>query len=123
MAAATAGCASLPRSGGLRDAVLERLYFGRNIGDTAVVSDSAWAAFVRDVITPEFPRGATIWGATGQWLAPAGNLVRERTFVVELLHAPTTEADRRVDAVIAAYKRQFAQESVLRTVTKVRAGY
>ena len=26
--------------------LLERLYFGRNIGDAAVVSDSAWAAFV-----------------------------------------------------------------------------
>lgn len=123
LAFAIVGCASLPRSDGLQDARLERLYFGRDIGDTAVVSDSAWAVFVREVITPEFPRGATIWGATGQWRAPDGTLVREPSFVVELVHPATSEAERRVEAVIAEYKRRFAQESVLRTVTKVRAGY
>lgn len=116
-------CASLPRRDGLRDAHLERLYFGRNIGDTAVVSDSAWSTFVREVVTPEFPEGATVWDAAGQWRAPDGTLVRERSFVVELLHVVTPDAERRVQVVIAEYKRRFAQQSVLRMVTNVRASF
>ena len=123
-AAVLMGCASLGRSnGGLRPAHLERLYFGRNIGDTAVVSDSAWGGFVRDVLTPAFPEGATVWDAAGQWRAPNGALVRERSFVVELLHLVTPDVEARVQQVIDAYKKRFSQQSVLRMVTDVRATF
>ena len=123
VAVAMTACASLPRRDGLRDAHLERLYFGRNIGDTAVVSDSAWATFVREVITPNFPEGATTWDAAGQWRAPDGTLVRERSFVVELLHVETPDVEQRVQTIIDAYKNRFAQQSVLRIVTNVRANF
>lgn len=82
---------------------LERLYFGRNIADTAVVSDSAWTTFVRDVLTPSFPEGATVFNASGQWLAPNGALVREPSYVVELLHPATRDSETRVQGVIDAY--------------------
>jgi hypothetical protein len=107
----------------LRPAHLERLYFGRNIGDTATVSDSAWGVFVRDVLTPTFPEGATVWDAAGQWRAPDGTTVRERSFVVELLHLVTPDIEARVQRVIDAYKVRFAQQSVLRVVTDVRATF
>jgi hypothetical protein len=116
-------CASLPHQDGLRAAHLERLYFGRNIGDTAVVSDSAWAGFVREIITPTFPEGATVWDAAGQWRAPDGALVRERSYVVELLHLVTPDVERRVRTVMDEYKHRFAQQSVLRMVTNVRASF
>lgn len=118
-----AGCVSLPRRDGLRSAHLERLYFGRNIGDSAVVSDSAWAVFVHETITPSFPEGATVWDAAGQWRAPDGKVIRERSFVVELLHLVTPDVERRVQFVMAEYKRRFAQQSVLRMVTDVRASF
>jgi hypothetical protein len=102
---------------------LERLYFGRNIADTAVVSDSAWTTFVRDVLTPRFPEGATVFNASGQWLAPNGVLVREPSWVVELLHPATRESETRVQNVIDAYKTRFAQQAVLRMVTAVRATF
>src|ERR1041385_7393480 len=121
--ALVSGCASLARRDGLRDAHLERLYFGRNIGDTAVVTDSAWSVFVHEVITPAFPEGATVWDAAGQWRAPDGTVVREKSFVVELLHLVTPDVERRVTQVMAEYKRRFAQQSVLRMVTKVRATF
>jgi hypothetical protein len=105
------------------DAHLERLYFGRNIGDSAVVSDSAWAVFIREVLTPSFPEGATVWDAAGQWRAPDGTMVRERGFVVELLHLVTPDVERRVQTVMDEYKHRFAQQSVLRVVTKVRASF
>ena len=116
---ALTACAGRVRSPapGLQRAHVERLYFGRNIGDTAVVSDSAWARFVRDELTPTFPEGATIWDAAGQWRAPDGALVSERSFVVELVHVVTGEVEGRVQRVMDAYKRRFAQQAVLRLVT------
>jgi hypothetical protein len=120
---ALTGCATFARSDGLRPAHLERLYFGRNIGDSAVVSDSSWARFVRETLTPAFPEGATIWDASGQWRAPNGSVVRERSFVVELLHLVTPDVEQRVQRVMTEYKRQFAQQSVLRMITNVRASF
>ncbi|MGH7720570.1 MAG: DUF3574 domain-containing protein [Gemmatimonadaceae bacterium] len=116
-------CASLGRGDGLQPAHLERLYFGRSIGDTAVVTDSAWQAFVRETLIHAFPEGATTWDAAGQWRAPDGTLVREQSFVVELLHLVTPDVEQRVQAVIDEYKRRFAQQSVLRMVTSVRASF
>ena len=119
----SAACASSGRPPGLEAAHVERLYFGRNIGDTAMVSDSAWNHFVRTVLTPGFPEGATVWDAAGQWRAPNGELVRERSFVVELVHLVTPDVEARVQRVIEDYKRIFAQRSVLRLVTNAWAGF
>jgi len=121
-------CASLPalarRCDGLRPAHLERLYFGRNVGDRVVVSDSAWQQFVRETLTPAFPEGATIWDARGQWRDPEhGTTVREGSFVVELIHLVTADVEAQVSHVIAEYKRRFSQQSVLRVVTDVRASF
>ena len=111
LALAISACVTLRPCDGPKDAHLERLYFGRNIGDTAVVSDSAWAAFVRETITPAFPEGATVWDAAGQWRAPDGTVVRERSFVVELLHLVTPDVERRVEVVMNDYKRRFVRAS------------
>ena len=119
----TGACASAGRPKGLRAAHVERLYFGRNIGDTATVSDSAWNGFLRTVLTPAFPEGATVWDAAGQWRAPNGDLVRERSFVVELVHFVTPDVEARVQKVMADYKTTFAQQSVLRLVTNAWAGF
>ena len=116
-------CMSSGRPAGLKAAHVERLYFGRNIGDTAVVTDSAWNGFVRGVLTPAFPEGATVWDAAGQWRAPNGELVRERSFVVELVHLVTPDVEARVQRVMADYKQRFAQQSVLRLVTNAWAGF
>jgi hypothetical protein len=118
-----AACAGRTRPAGLRRAHVERLYFGRNMGDTATVSDSAWAGFVRDVLTPNFPDGATIWDAAGQWRDPAGRTVREQSFVVELVHFVTPDVEARVLRVVDTYKRRFAQQSVLRLVAEAWASF
>lgn len=120
---ACTACASSGRPPGLKPAHVERLYFGRNIGDTAMVSDSAWNHFVQTVLTPAFPEGATVWDAAGQWRAPNGELVRERSFVVELVHLVTPDVEARVQRVMNDYKRIFAQQAVLRLVTNAWAGF
>jgi hypothetical protein len=123
-AALSVTCASLDgRADSLQTAHLERLYFGRMIGDTAMVSDSAWQVFAREVLAPALPEGYSAWEATGRWRAPDGSTVQEHSFIVELLHLATPDVERRIVHVIDEYKRRFAQQSVLRVVTSVRATF
>ena len=102
----------------------ERLYFGRNIGDTLGVTDSLWAAFVKDVVSEHLPAGFTFWSAAGGWRDSTGRVTREPGFVLEVVHpARTATADSAITAVIAEYKRRFHQQSVLRVVTAGRASF
>jgi len=117
-------CAPAMQSSGLHDIVTERLYFGRNAANTLVVSDSAWAAFLREVVSTRLPSGFTVWPAEGEWRAAGQAPSREPSFVLEVVHAPrSAAADSAILAIIAEYRRRFGQESVLRVVTAGRASY
>jgi len=119
-----AACAPRSQANGAQPVVTERLYFGRNIGDTLGVSDSVWAVFVREVISARLPAGFTFWPAAGGWRDSTGRSTREPTFVLEVVHpvrAPA--ADSAIAGVIADYKRRFHQQSVLRVVTAGRASF
>ncbi len=108
VAAPTASChgAQEPRQ------VVE-LLFGRNIGGRVGVSDSAWAHFVAREMTPRSPDGLTVTDAVGQWRDRAsGTLVREPSKRVEIVLPGNADDEARLDAVVAAYKRQFRQHSV-----------
>ncbi|MEM1048332.1 MAG: DUF3574 domain-containing protein [Pseudomonadota bacterium] len=93
-----------------------RLFFGRNDQDREVVSDAAWRDFLATEITPRFPDGLTVMDAAGQWRDGAGTLIRERSKMVLILAVPGSDGGERVDAIIAAYKDRFDQESVLRVI-------
>ncbi len=111
------------QSSGLRPVVTERLYFGRNITNTLGVTDSAWTVFVREVVSAKLP-GFSFWAAEGQWRAPDGRVVREPSFVLEIVHeSRSASADSAIVTIIAEYKRRFSQESVLRVVTAGRASF
>jgi hypothetical protein len=92
--------------------VSDRLYFGR-MHPAGIVTEAEWAAFLADVVTPRFPQGLTVWSADGQWRDSARRINREPTFVLELVHAPEAAADTALQAIVAEYRRRFAQESVL----------
>jgi uncharacterized protein DUF3574 len=118
LAAALFACAPKVQPGALEPVVTERLYFGRNIGNTVGVTDSAWAVFVRDIVGARL-EGFTIWTAEGSWKG-----TREPSFVLEVVHAErSASADSAIVAIIGEYKRRFNQESVLRVVTNGRASY
>jgi hypothetical protein len=117
-------CVPAARPGGTEPVVTERLYFGRNIGDTLGVTDSLWAIFVRDVIAARFPAGFTYWIAAGGWRDSTGRTTREPSFVLEVIHpGRAAGVDSAVAAVIAEYKRRFHQQSVLRVLTAGRASF
>ena len=120
---AVSACAPAVHSAGLQPVVTERLYFGRNIATTLGVTDSAWALFVREVVTAKLP-GFTFWAAEGEWKAPDGRVIREPSFVLEIVHPDrSASADSAIVAIIVEYKRRFNQESVLRVVTVGRASF
>lgn len=116
-------CAPAFRGAPSSPVVIERLYFGRNVGDSLVVTDSAWAVFLREVVTPRFPDGFTAWPAHGQWRGADGVLEKEPSFVVELVHPDRADLDRALTEVVAEYKRRFRQQAVLRVRASARASY
>ena len=117
-------CAPALQSSGTQPVVTERLYFGRNVGLALGVTDSAWAAFVKEVVSTRLPSGFTVWAAEGAWRGSSGLLSREPTFVLEVVHpVRAASTDSAIVAIIVEYKRRFSQESVLRVLTPGRASF
>jgi hypothetical protein len=95
------------------------------------VSEDDWQRFLDEEITPRFPEGLTILEAGGQWRSRASDglgveIVHEQSRVVVILHrgdaaeladlgSSISSEDEKIEAVRAAYKRRFRQDSVLRT--------
>jgi hypothetical protein len=80
----------------------------------AQVSDAQWKVFLAREVTPRFPDGLTALEGYGQWKRPDGRITGERSRVLLLWHAPSADADARIDAIRAAYKKRFHQLSVMR---------
>ena len=100
---------------------LDRLYFGEP--SAADGGARAWDAFVDAAITPRFPDGLTTWTASGQWKSAQGELVREASRVLEVVHRPDAATEAAFAAVIVQYKTRFHQESVLRVGSDVCASF
>ena len=114
-----AGCATSHPAvcgGGAQPRVRDALYFGTATPDGSV-SAAEWDAFLRDTVTPRFPDGLTVVGAAGQWRGGDGVIVREASYVLELLHAEDAASDRAIGEIVAAYKARFRQEAVMRVTT------
>lgn len=92
----------------------DTLYFGRSRSDGGTVSDAHWRAFVDDTIVPRFPDGFTVLDAEGHWRGGDGAIVREASKVVIVLHGGEVTSLQAIEAIVADYKRLFAQEAVLR---------
>ncbi|NJK57576.1 MAG: DUF3574 domain-containing protein [Pleurocapsa sp. SU_5_0] len=104
--------------------IQEDLYFGRNITGGGEVSEAEFQAFIDAEITPRFPNGLTAYDADGQFLDTTGNLTQEPSQVVSLIFEDTAENEQGIDQIIAAYKQQFQQESVLEVVNEeVKVGF
>lgn len=104
-----AGC----RAGAEAMARLE-LLFGLARRDALPVSEGEWAAFLDAEVTPRFPDGLTVLTGDGQWRNTAGAIVKERSKVLVIWHKPSADSEGRIEAIRAAYKKRFSQESVMR---------
>jgi hypothetical protein len=103
--------------------VSDVLYFGRSIPGGGSVADAEWEAFLREVVTPLFPDGLTVWEAHGQWRGVDGQVAREDSRVVQVVHRPSGVADSALARIAAEYRRRFRQESVLRVRSRVEVAF
>ena len=115
-----AGCASLERQAaepacpaGQEHLRTAQLFFGRNVAGKPGVSQAAFQKFVDEELTPRFPDGLTIMDGGGQWRGSENQLIREASKVVLIVLPKKRDTSQRIDAVRAAYKTRFNQESVL----------
>ena len=103
-------------------AVDSRLYFGLETYSGAILADT-FQAFIDSVITPRFPDGLTRYDADGQWKNGKGIIVKEKSVVVEIIHAATPEAGRKIEEIRTIYKKRFSQESVLLVEDKPKVSF
>lgn len=115
------GCSTLwlPEcASGERVSIAEVVYFGTN-KPGGVVSSEEWSTFLREIVTPKFPDGLSVWQASGQWRDGDGMLIKESTFVLSLVHAREPSFEASVRAIMSEYKARFQQEAVLRVKSYV----
>ena len=94
-----------------------QLFFGRNAGEKAMVSDVDFRRFLDRDVTPRFPDGLTVVAGGGQWRGEENHLMREASKVVMVVLPKGRGASGRVEQVRSAYKTRFHQDSVL-TITQ-----
>lgn len=116
-AAALAGCAANPPAGpcaAQETVMVNDLIFLGTDSPAGPVSEQAWEDFLRLSVTPRFPQGLTAWRAAGQWRGNDGAIVREPSFVLDLVHPEDAASERAVRELQAEYKTRFQQEATLR---------
>ena len=97
------------------------LYFGRSIPGGGIVTDDSWEKFLSDVVTPLFPDGFTVLAGRGQYREASGTIAKEPSHVLVFLYrkGDRKAAWTKIEKIRAEYKKQFAQESVMRVdITK-----
>ena len=93
--------------------LVAELFFGRSVKGRAPVSDTEWAQFAAQTVTPNFPDGFTILDGDGQWRNPdTGQIVSAPTKILVVAAARTPDFAQRLSVVIDAYRRRFTQQSV-----------
>src|SRR5690349_6029143 len=97
--------------------IRDTLYFGRNRPDGGMIRKAEWRGFLNDFVTPRFPNGLTVTGATGQWRGASGRIEREPSEVVTVLHSSDSAAREKIAEIVAEYRQRFHQEAVLRERT------
>jgi hypothetical protein len=93
--------------------VVVDLLFGRNIDGRLGVTESRFTQFLAEEITPRFPDGLTVFDTTGQWRHEQRKIItRERSKVVMIAVTEDAGLQAKLDAIVAAYKQRFRQQSV-----------
>ncbi|CNI45602.1 DUF3574 domain-containing protein [Yersinia pekkanenii] len=88
------------------------LYFGLNRPHGPAISTTEWQSFVDNDVTGRFKDGLTVIDAKGQWLGNDGHVAKESSRALVLIHK--NDKETAIEDVRSRYKKQFAQESVMR---------
>lgn len=114
-----AGCATVAHRGWTRS----EIYFGLQRRDGRLVTESEWESFVQQVVTPRFPEGLTVFEGAGQWRNAAGEVERERTKVMVILHPTDELPGAKIDEVRRLYCERFDQGAVMKVTSPARVAF
>ena len=90
------------------------LYFGLSRPAGKDITAEEWQQFVDRDVTPRFRDGLTVFDAHGQWLGQNGQVVREQSKALMVIHGHDAQSEAGIEALRQGYKSRFAQESVMR---------
>ena len=96
-------------------AVAAEMLFGRKIGNRLAVTESDFAAFLAEEVTPRFPEGLTVIDARGQWRDARRTIVHEPSKLLRIVFFDDAQKRAAVAGIAEAYKKRFSQDSVLTT--------
>jgi hypothetical protein len=90
-----------------------QMFFGQTQNDGQPVPAQVWTNFLKNVITPRFPDGLTIYDTSGQYMDPdTHQITRENTKVVMIAAVNTAITRNRTTQIIDAWKKRANQNSV-----------
>lgn len=111
---------SLVDASSCKEQILTKLYFGLEKPGGEVAPDE-WNNFIASTISPKFPAGLTILDASGQWLNANKGLTKERSKIVEIVHAGSQQEREGIRQIVSQYKSRYQQEAVMEIQQEVRA--
>ncbi|SAK57333.1 hypothetical protein AWB80_02263 [Caballeronia pedi] len=107
---------------GEQRAVDDLVYFGTGRPKGEVTREE-WDDFLRVEVTPRFAQGFTVWQAYGQWRTADGAIVREASYVLNLVHPDDRSSETAVGEIRERYRTRFEQESTMRVKHAVCASF
>ena len=109
-----AGCMSAPRSAcPAGQAQLRTAQLFLSAKPPGKISDKDIRKFIDTEVTPRFPDGVTVVDGGGQWRGDENRLIREAAKVVTIVLPEKGDPAGKVEAVRAAYRAKFRQDSVV----------
>lgn len=125
LALALSACAFSDRitcPGNGNSSIQDTLYFGTAKPGGHVTADQ-WTGFLNSSVSPRFPEGFTTWNASGQWRSAQGQIIREPTLVLNIIHPDNEASSRSIQEIMQNYSYRFHQEAVLRLTSRVCESY
>ena len=99
------------------------LYFGLDIPGGGRVTQEQWADFLDSVLTKNFPQGLTVFRAYGQMQHENGEIEKQSTRVVSLVHPADPAVNVKIQDVIKAYREKFNKPQVMRLDANVQPDF
>lgn len=85
-----------------------RIHLGHGVGSQALTPETA-RRFIDKEISTAFPRGMTVTQSHGQWANEKGDVIRERTSVIDIQCDSTPENAEKIKAIGQSYVHQFSK--------------
>jgi len=96
------------------------IYFGRHFTSRGEISEQQFAEFLSHHVTPAFPAGMTVYDAYGQMQHSSGEIVRQKTKVVVLVHSNSKADDDAINKIIATYRSKFGNPQIMLLTKQVK---